>query len=123
MAARWFVYALAPIALAPLPLFSQAIGNVAGLVTDARQASIPNATVTVVEQATGFSRSSTSSQFGTYSLPRLPVGNYVATAEAPGFEKSTAEFAWMSSRAGNSILRWRLRASRHQSMFPQPQSR
>jgi len=92
MPTRWVIYALVPMALAPVPLFSQAVGNVSGVVTDARQASIPNAVVNVVEQTTGFSRSSTSSQSGAYSLPRLPVGSYVATAEAPGFEKSSVEF-------------------------------
>ena len=89
---RWLVYALAPLAFTSLPLFSQAVGNISGVVTDARQATIPNATITVLEKATGFSRAATTSQSGAYSLPRLPVGNYAATAEAPGFEKSTAEF-------------------------------
>ena len=89
---RWLVYALGSLAFTSLPLFSQAVGNISGVVTDARQATIPNATITVLEKATGFSRAATTSQSGAYSLPRLPVGNYAATAEAPGFEKSTAEF-------------------------------
>jgi hypothetical protein len=73
------------------PLQAQAVGSIVGSVADPGQAVIPSATVTAVEKETNFTRTITTGSDGNYSLPRLPVGNYIVTATATGFEKSTVE--------------------------------
>jgi len=82
---------LIAVAFAPAPLDAQAVGSIVGQVTDPGQAVVPGATVTAVEKGTNFTRSITTSNSGDYSLPRLPVGTYTITAEASGFEKSSAD--------------------------------
>ena len=79
------------LALAPSAVFAQSVGTISGTVTDPASASIPNAAVTVSESSTNFTRATTSSSSGAYSLPRLPVGNYTVKAEAAGFESSSVE--------------------------------
>lgn len=78
-------------AFLPYHLYSQAVGSIAGVVTDRSQAVIPNATVTAVQTGTNFSRSTSTSSAGNYTLPLLQVGAYVVTVLASGFEKASAE--------------------------------
>jgi hypothetical protein len=87
----YFFMGLVAAALVPAPLYSQAVGSIAGSVSDPGQAVIPSATVTAVDKNTNFSRSTTTSSDGNYSLPRLAVGTYTVTASANGFEKSSVE--------------------------------
>ncbi len=68
---------LVAAALAPAPLYSQAVGSISGSVSDPGQAVIPSATVTAVEKNTNFTRTTTTSADGNYALPRLPVGSYI----------------------------------------------
>lgn len=76
--------------MAPCSLYSQAVGSIIGVVTDSSQAVVGNATVTAVQNGTNFTRATKSTATGNFTLPLMPVGSYVVTAEAPGFEKSTA---------------------------------
>ncbi len=82
---------LVAAALAPAPLYSQAVGSISGSVSDPGQAVIPSATVTAVEKNTNFTRTTTTSADGNYALPRLPVGSYIVNAEASGFDKSSVD--------------------------------
>jgi hypothetical protein len=72
-------------------LMGQSVGTISGSVTDPGQATIPNATVTATDRSTSFTRSTTTSGAGTYSLPRLPVGTYVVRADAAGFQQASVE--------------------------------
>jgi hypothetical protein len=56
-------------------------------VFDASGGAIPNATVTAVNSATGFTRTATTSESGEYLLPALPVGDYRVSAERAGFRR------------------------------------
>jgi hypothetical protein len=76
--------------MAPCSLYSQAVGSIIGVVTDSSQAVVANATVTAVQNGTNFTRTTKSSATGNFTLSLMPVGSYVVTAEASGFEKSTA---------------------------------
>jgi hypothetical protein len=58
-----------------------------GTVTDSSGHLLPQAHVTVVENATGLRRVTASDTAGIYSVPQLPVGNYTVTIEHPGFKK------------------------------------
>jgi len=56
-------------------------------VTDSSGAVIPNAKVTVSNSDKGYTRQLVSNSAGAYSISAAPIGNYVVTAEAAGFEK------------------------------------
>lgn len=60
-------------------------GLVTGAVTDSTGASVPGAQITVINQATGISRSTTSDNSGAYIIPQLPPGVYKVTVAKPGF--------------------------------------
>ena len=63
-------------------------GTILGTITDASGASVPKATVTARQTATGLTRVETTSDSGEYSIQQLPVGLYNITVEQPGFKKS-----------------------------------
>jgi hypothetical protein len=58
-----------------------------GTVTDAQAAVVPGATITIVNTATGLTRSAVSDTSGGYVFTLLPVGSYNVTVEQPGFRK------------------------------------
>jgi hypothetical protein len=58
-----------------------------GRVSDAKQASIAGATVTVTNEATGVSQSQTTTEAGVFAFDSLPVGDYSVTVEQSGFKK------------------------------------
>lgn len=71
---------------------SQALnGQIEGTVTDASGASVPNATVTLINVETGTERTVTSDDNGTYRAPLLPLGTYRVTAEAASFKRLVRE--------------------------------
>ncbi len=82
---------LTAVALAPLPVYAQAVGSIVGSVVDSGGAVIPGATVTATDKATAFTRTATTASDGVYSLPRLPVGTYSISASAKGFEPSSLD--------------------------------
>jgi hypothetical protein len=74
--------------LFPLALLSQSdVGTITGFVHDPSGAVVPNATVTVHNDATGNERKATTNQDGLYSVTNIPSGLYTVTAEASGFKK------------------------------------
>ncbi len=75
----------------PVTLHAQAAGtaSVQGTVTDQTGASVPGATVTLTQTATGTSRASTTDGAGVYALPNVPVGPYSLSVAAPGFQSFT----------------------------------
>ncbi len=64
------------------------LGTITGTVTDASGAAIPNARVVIVEDATGLSYNTVTSESGSYTEPALKPGTYTVSVEAPGFQKS-----------------------------------
>ncbi len=63
-------------------------GTIRGTVTDATGASVPDAAITVRNDASGFSQTARSGSDGFYSLLYLSAGEYTVTAEKAGFKKS-----------------------------------
>lgn len=57
-------------------LRAQTTGTLRGTVKDPSGAVVPRAPVTVVQQGTNVSRSTTSNERGGFELPALPVGLY-----------------------------------------------
>lgn len=71
------------------PLWGQAgaSAQIAGAVTDATGAFVPNATVTATHIDTGLVRTTRTGADGVYALPNLPVGSYRLEVQAGGFQK------------------------------------
>lgn len=69
-------------------LFAQSTtASISGIIVDEQQSVIPNATVTVRNTETGFTRSVQTNSEGRYQVVNLPIGAYEVTAEAPNFAK------------------------------------
>lgn len=64
-------------------------GIIEGFVKSENAAPAAGAMVRAVNQGTGFSREATTDTAGRYSLPLLPPGTYVVTAETNGLPKAT----------------------------------
>jgi len=61
-------------------------GSISGTVTDSTGALVPNATVTIINRATGIARAQTANQNGLYSAPSLAPGDYDVKVEMQGFK-------------------------------------
>ncbi|MGH9938937.1 MAG: carboxypeptidase regulatory-like domain-containing protein, partial [Blastocatellia bacterium] len=76
------------IALIAVISYAQATtGTFLGFVTDASGAVLNGAKVTITNEATGLTRSVTTSSSGEYVIALLPVGRYTLTFEAPNFKR------------------------------------
>ncbi len=64
-------------------------GQIVGTIKDAQGAAVPNATVTVSSQETGFSQTFTSDSEGQFQAVQLKPGAYTVEVTATGFGKST----------------------------------
>jgi len=62
-------------------------GSILGTVTDSSGAAIAGAAVAVKNANTGLSRTVTTSEDGTYSVPELPIGTYSVSVEKSGFKQ------------------------------------
>lgn len=62
--------------------------DLTGTVTDPNGAVVSGATVRAKNNATGLSRTTTSSSDGSYSLIGLPAGEYEVSAEAGSFKRT-----------------------------------
>jgi len=75
-------------ALLTISAFAQRdLGTITGTVTDPQGAAVPNAKITITEDATGLTYDVQSSATGEYVRPLLKPGTYTVTAEAPGFRR------------------------------------
>ncbi len=70
-----------------LPSWAQDQATVVGAVMDSSGAVIPNAKVTVSNPEKAFTRELVSNSAGEYTAAKIPIGKYVITAEATGFQK------------------------------------
>ncbi len=62
-------------------------GTIVGTVTDQGAAAVTGAKVTLLNDATGFSRAVTTNESGQYVATSMPTGSYSVTAELQGFQK------------------------------------
>ena len=63
-------------------------GRISGTIQDSNGASVPNATVRVVNIATNAERVVMSDENGFYTVTNLPVGSYTIEAEQKGYKKA-----------------------------------
>ena len=62
-------------------------GSVVGAVTDTSGAVVPNASLTIRNEATNLTYTAASDAQGSYAFLNLPVGRYTLSAQAKGFQK------------------------------------
>jgi hypothetical protein len=92
-----FVVCVGAFALVALMVHARAAAaqavtaSLQGQVVDSSGGAVAKASVSAVNGETGFSRSTTASESGEYSLPALPVGRYTVTAQAPGFKTAVGD--------------------------------
>jgi len=62
-------------------------GSFQGTITDPSGAALPGVTITIVNNATGLTRTTVTNQSGNYDAALLPPGSYNLSVELPGFQK------------------------------------
>jgi len=72
-------------------LFAQSTGSIRGTVTDATGAVVPGASITIVDTATGASRTQESNTSGLFVFPDLPIGSYTLQVTKTGFQTQKRE--------------------------------
>src|ERR1700712_2870176 len=82
---------LASLTHQPAHAQSSTTGAIRGTVTDPSGAVLPNATVTVVSDATGTTRTSKTDGSGSYNVGLLPSGTYKVSFQAEGFKSQLPE--------------------------------
>jgi hypothetical protein len=85
---RFFQAILITLALlaAPAAMLAQSTAAIQGTVTDATGATVPNATVTVRNEATGEERTTQTDESGLFLAPSLTVGSYRIEVKASGMQ-------------------------------------
>ena len=87
---RWSYLCLV-VLLGTLHLRADVTGSILGYVRDASGAALPNATLTITQASTGYTRTATTDSSGAYSILALPPGNYSLTASMAGFEHGVVD--------------------------------
>lgn len=64
------------------------VGRISGTVQDSNGASVPNASIKVINNATNSERTVTSDENGFYTITNLPAGTYTIEAEQKGYKKA-----------------------------------
>jgi hypothetical protein len=77
--------AVAALCISPA-IAQQTLGAITGEVTDASGGVIPNVSVTVMEEQTALTRTTTTNGSGQYLFANLPIGIYTLTYKADGFD-------------------------------------
>jgi len=85
------IVALALVCVAMItPAWAQrSDGTLRGTVVDAQGAALPGATITVTNENTGVTFTTTTSNVGVYNVPNLPIGRYTVKIESKGFATHT----------------------------------
>ncbi len=82
---RFFVRIALCTLVIPASAWAQGTSQISGTVHDASGASIPGATVKVIQTDTGLVRSEVTASDGAYVLPNLPIGPYRMEVTKEGF--------------------------------------
>ena len=84
--------------IAPFAAFGQTgLGTITGTVVDASGASIPGATIKVVQVSTNSQRTTTSNEVGLFTVPSLLPSEYTITITATGFKEKLLEKLQLSA--------------------------
>ena len=101
---RYMLVLCCAVGLALSPLSAQETsGKINGVITDSSGAAIANATVTVTNPSTGFTRTVTTDGSGGYSVPDVLNGTYQVTVVAPNFKKSVTDNVVVNVATTNTV--------------------
>jgi hypothetical protein len=78
-------------AIVPAAMGQAVTATLSGKIIDSSGGSVAKANITISNTATGFSRTTQSSDTGEYSIPALPAGDYKVTVEFTGFRGQTKD--------------------------------
>ena len=98
----WIVLLLG---LSSLPAWAQSEsinGTIRGRITDPSGSAVPQASVTVTNTATGYTRTVTTENDGYYVIPTLPLGVYAVAVQKDGF--ATMKFSDIVLEAGKEAI-------------------
>lgn len=84
---RFTLWAASALLLAPAAFGQQGRGSVQGTVTDSTGATVPGASVSIVNTETNAPFVTQTNESGIYAAPALNVGSYIITVEKTGFKK------------------------------------
>jgi hypothetical protein len=84
-------------ALLPHRLNATVFGQIHGVVHDPQHRPISGAGITVKSATSSFTRSTASDSEGSFSVPALPLGDYVVTVSETGFETATESITLASN--------------------------
>jgi hypothetical protein len=70
-------------------LYGQGTARIVGVVSDSGGGLVPNAQVTLINDATGLREAASTDDGGRYNFTQLAVGNYRIEVSKPGFKKET----------------------------------
>jgi len=88
---RWrnsLFFFIALFAMSTIALAQRDLGTITGAITDPQGAAIPNAKITIKNDATGVTYDTVATDTGSFTRPALNPGIYTVTVQAPGFQKS-----------------------------------
>lgn len=89
---REFLTIVVLVALSALPVRAQvAQAELRGTIVDQSSGALPGVTVTATQVETGTSRTTVTTETGTYVMPALPIGVYSIRAELTGFSTLVKE--------------------------------
>ena len=86
-----------------LPARAQFRASIQGTVTDPTGAIIPGATVTLTDNSTNHTSTTTSSGSGVYTFNALPPDQFTLTVTAPGFKKKTLSNVQILPEQANAV--------------------
>src|ERR1700761_5770867 len=93
----------AMISFAGVSAHAQFRASISGTVTDPTGALIPNAQVTLTDNATNATQTATSNSDGVYNFAQLAPDKFTLTATAPGFTKKVLQNVTIIPEQANSI--------------------
>ena len=95
----------------------QTLGGITGDVTDPQGGVINNATVTLLDENTAFTRTAKTNGSGTYSFVNLPIGSYTLTYTADGFDiQKTPHIAVQANRTATVNAQLRVAAAKGETI-------
>ncbi len=92
---KLFFLVISFICLGSMAWAQRDLGTVSGTITDPTGAAVPNAKVSIINEATGIVNNSQSNDSGAFTIPALNPGSYSATIEAAGFQKAQQKASWL----------------------------
>jgi len=110
MKKRWFnarltlLFAAIGLFMCAAPILAQSdTSSLSGTITDASGALLPNAKITVHNNATSAERSLTSNESGNFTFTNLPSGNYSIRAELTGFQTTNLTDVHLDPSIGRRV--------------------